>query len=79
MNTESSRRAIHDWVDSAACLGSGVTFHWDLELPPPTPEQDAPALELCRSCPVQVECLADMESSGEDYPYQVRANRAWWI
>jgi hypothetical protein len=39
------------WMDRAACAGSPVDFYPDERSNP------APALEICRSCPVTRECL----------------------
>jgi WhiB family redox-sensing transcriptional regulator len=40
------------WKDRAACAGSAVDFFPDERANP------APALQICRSCPVTRECLA---------------------
>ena len=51
---------LGDWVDDAACVGSGVAFH------PPASERGhmtgtrwaVEALRICAGCPVRADCLA---------------------
>jgi WhiB family redox-sensing transcriptional regulator len=45
-----------DWQDGAACIGADA----DLFFPPRGPKQhpfNTAARDICRTCPVQVECL----------------------
>ena len=82
------RSAVHarplpaeNWRDRAACL------HRDPELFFPTAAEDpAPALAICRSCPVQGRCLAAALETGEcdgvwgaTTPDERRTMRQAWV
>ncbi len=48
-----------DWRAQGRCVDSGVDFH--------DPAQEAQALVLCRSCPVQPTCLQEALDNEEEW------------
>jgi WhiB family redox-sensing transcriptional regulator len=50
------------WQDDAACKGVDIGIFFSLD-----DDDQKQALELCRSCPVQQQCLRDAIEHGETY------------